>query len=272
MSDENSSNRESQDKADHTAPAGFNLGTVIDTAKAVITNPIGFYKSMPTVGGYTEPVIFVVVMAAITGIITLLFSLLGLGMVGIGFGTAIGIGAIFFMLIFSVIGSFIGAAFLFVIWKLMGSDKNYEAAYRCLAYTFSIMPIVTVISFIPYIAGIIHTAWVAFLAYVASTEVHKLNASTSKLVFGILAALGIIYNVSSERTARNFLDTAENWNKISEELQQEYKEGSLGEAAKKLEDFEDMTPEEAGKQVGEFLKGLEEFSKGVQEGAAEDSN
>jgi len=30
-----------------------------------------------------------------------------------------------------------------------------------------------------------------------------------------------------------------------------------------------MTPEEAGKQVGELLKGLEKFSKGLEEGAKE---
>jgi uncharacterized membrane protein YdjX (TVP38/TMEM64 family) len=40
-----------------------------------------------------------------------------------------GFGAIIFMPIAVAIGSFIGAAILFVIWKLMGSQEDYETAY-----------------------------------------------------------------------------------------------------------------------------------------------
>lgn len=30
----------------------FNLATVIEDAKKVIANPVGFYREMPTTGGY----------------------------------------------------------------------------------------------------------------------------------------------------------------------------------------------------------------------------
>jgi len=184
MSEENQpDSEEAIPENNETADSGFNLGTVIDTAKAVITSPVSFYKSMATGGGLAEPVIFVVVMAVLTAIVAMVYGILGLGMGGV----AIGIGAIIFIPIFSVIGSFIGAAILFVIWKLMGSDKNYETAYRCVAYAFAIVPVMAIISFIPYIAGIIQKIWSAFLMYVASTEVHKIKAQTAKIVFGILA-------------------------------------------------------------------------------------
>ena len=248
-----------------TNSTGFDLGVVIERAKAVVTAPISFYKTMPTSGGYAEPIIFVVVMSLITAIVAIVFGTLGLSMAGL----AVGISSLIFIPIFSVIGSFIGAAILFVIWKLMGSDKDYETAYRCAAYAFAISPIMAAISFIPYIAGIIQKVWGAILMFVASTEVHKLKASTAKVVFGILAALGILFGISTEKAARDIINQADNWRGIAEEIEKDYKEGSLGEAAKKLENFDELTPEEAGKQVGEFLKGLEKFSKGVEQSATE---
>ncbi len=266
MSEENQpDSEEAIPENNETADSGFNLGTVIDTAKAVITSPVSFYKSMATGGGLAEPVIFVVVMAVLTAIVAMVYGILGLGMGGV----AIGIGAIIFIPIFSVIGSFIGAAILFVIWKLMGSDKNYETAYRCVAYAFAIVPVMAIISFIPYIAGIIQKIWSAFLMYVASTEVHKIKAQTAKIVFGILAVVGILMGIGSEKATRDLSKKTEVWKNVAESIEKDYKEGSIGDAAKKLEGLDEMTPEEAGKQVGELLKGLEKFSKGLEEGAKE---
>ena len=125
------------------------------------------------------------------------------------------------------------------------------------------------ISFIPYIAGIIQKIWGAILMIIASTEVHKLKDATAKVVFGILAVIGILFGISSEKIARDMSSQAENWSELAEEIGKSYEEGSLGDAAKKLENLDEMTPEEAGKQVGELLKGLEKFSKGLEEGAKE---
>lgn len=60
------------------------------------------------------------------------------------------------------IGSFIGAAILFVIWKLMGSQEDYETAYRCGAYLMALAPITTLINVIPYAGAIISLVICAF--------------------------------------------------------------------------------------------------------------
>lgn len=257
MSDDNTTESNSSDS--NSIEPAFNLTTVIDDAKKVITNPIGFYRDMPTQGGYANPLIFVVVMAAISGVIISVTSLVGLGNAMAVGGAAIA--SIIIFPIFAVIGSFIGAAIVFVIWKLMGSEKNYEVAYRCIAYSMAIAPVAAVISIIPYLGTIVRTLWGMFLLFTASVEVHKLNASTAKIVFGVLAALGVLLGVGSEKAARtmqNYVDT--------------YSETQLPEAFKDLENLENMTPEEAGKAAGEFLKGLEGFSKGLEDSINENSD
>ena len=91
----------------------FNLGTVIEDAKKVITDPVGFYRAMPTEGGYANPLIFVVVMGAITGLMISIFSLIGFGGAGAMMSGGIALAAVIMFPIMSVIGSFIGAAVFF---------------------------------------------------------------------------------------------------------------------------------------------------------------
>jgi len=239
----------------------FNLGTVIDDAKKVITNPVDFYRNMPTEGGYADPLIFVAVMGAVTGLLTTIFSLVGLGVPG-GMIGGFALMAIIMIPIAFVIGSFIGAAIIFVVWKLMGSDKDYETAYRCTAYSFAISPVMAIISIIPYLAGIIKTLWGFFLLYVASIEVHQIKAQTAKIVFGVLTAIFVFVGFGAERSARNIA----HWGDRAEKAMSN---ANVPEMFKDLENMEDMTPEEAGKQVGEFMKGLGAFSKGMEEAIKE---
>lgn len=255
MSDNNNTESNSPDTTTTPSPA-FSLATVIEDAKKIITNPTGFYREMPTEGGYANPLIFVIVMGAITGIVISLTTLIGFGNALVAGGMALA--SIIVFPIFAVIGCFIGAAFVFVIWKLMGSEKNYEVAYRCVAYTMAIGPIIAIFSIIPYLGTIVKSLWSPFLLYIASTEVHNLKATSAKIVFGVLAVIGVMFGVNSEKAARNMQN-------VLEDTYSEYSQGELPEAFKNLENIENMTPEEVGKAAGEFLKGLEGFSKGLEE-------
>ena len=233
----------------------FSLGTVVEDAKKVITNPADFYRQMPTTGGYADPLIFVVVMAAATGLLMSVLSLIGLGGGNAMMAGGMALAAVFVFPIFAVIGSFIGAAVIFVIWKLMGSEKNYEVAYRCAAYTAAILPIVTLLSIIPYIGTIIRTLWGSFLLYVASTEVHQLKEQTAKIVFGILAAIGVLFGISGEHASRN--------------MQASFDRATEG-LPRAMKDLENMSAEETGEAVGDFLKGLEKAAREAKEEAEKD--
>ena len=218
------------------------LATILDSAKRVITDPAGFYRSMPQDGGFAAPVIFVLVMAVISGLIVAILTL----PTGLGAGAApIGFMAVVMLPIMALIGSFIGAAIMFVIWKLMGSDRSFETAYRCVAYAAAIMPITTLLALIPYLGSIVKVLWSFFLMYVASIEAHGIKARTAAIVFGVLGALMLLLNLSAERAA---MQMAEQMGELGSQME------GLGGS---LEGIEEMSPEEAGKAVGEFMKGLE---------------
>ena len=161
------------------------LNTIISDALKIIRTPVEFYQTMSKSGGFTDPLIFVLVMALITGFETAIISLFGFGEIGVIFG----FGAIIILPIFAIIGSFIGAAIIFVIWRLMGSSEDYETAFRCNAYMAAIYPITTLIELIPYIGIIVSLVWLMYLIVIASIKVQQLNPKTTYIVFGILTAI-----------------------------------------------------------------------------------
>ncbi len=85
---------------------------ILDTVLAVIKDPAGFYRGMPRSGGFGDPLVFVVVLGVIGGLVRAILGLFHLGAV---VSTAMALAAIVVTPILVIIGSFIGAAILFVI-------------------------------------------------------------------------------------------------------------------------------------------------------------
>ncbi len=213
-----------------------NISNIFNTAVKVITNPADFYGGMPKAGGFVDPLIFMVVMGVITGVVNAVLSLVGIGFAKSFF---MALASIVWIPIMAAVFSFIMAAILFVLWKIMGSRESYETAYRCGAYAGAIAPITAVLNLVPYIGPIIGLVWSMFLMVVASREVHKINPKTAWIVFGVIFAFLALTSTCSQFAAK----------KVQREM---------GDWQQK---FENMTPEEAGKAMGEFLKGMEEEMK-----------
>jgi len=194
----------------------FDINDIITTAKSVITAPATHFQSMPTSGGLINPLIFIIAMSVASGIISGLLSFVGspVGMLAYGFA------AIIFIPIAATIGSFIGAGVLYLIWKLMGSKRDYEASFRCLAALSAIYPITAVLSLVPYLGTVVSAAWGAFLLIEASVAVHGRERRPAQLVFGVLAVILIIVNISAERSARSFADEAERLNAVLEQYEE----------------------------------------------------
>ncbi|HOO89843.1 MAG TPA: YIP1 family protein [Syntrophales bacterium] len=216
-----------------------NIASILNTMKEVIMNPVGFFRTMPKRGGFIDPIIFVASMGVLMGVINLVLSIVGLGFTR-SFGMAILY--IVIMPLLSVVFGFVGAAILFIIWRIMGSPESYETAYRCGAYTSAITPVTTIIGIIPYLGGIVGIVWMAYITVCASVEVHGIKVKTAWIVFGILFGLLLLMNISGTYTARHFNSGMEQWEKTSQ-------------------DFDKMSAEEKGKAAGEFLKGMEKAIK-----------
>lgn len=238
----------------------FDLSKVIDDAKSVITTPLAFYKNMPVSGGYSEPAIFVLVMGFVVGCLNLLFSVFAGN-----FGAAIGSFLIGPFLI--VLFSFVAALIMFVLWKLMGTAHDYETAYRCVAYTMAAQPVMAILGVIPFLGPVIVSLWAIYLIYIASVEVHKVDAKMARIVLGVIALVMVISGIGAQRATTEMAEWAEQTERELQHVESDAERigramEELGKAAENslpdLEKMEELTPEEQGRAVGEFFKGLQE--------------
>lgn len=209
---------------------------IVDTVIAVITKPAEFYRGMAKSGGFGDPLVFMVVMGAVAGVVQ---AVLGIVHLIPSLSVVTSLGAIIYFPIAVLIGGFIGAAIMFVIWKLMGSNESYETAYRCGAYAAAVMPITAVLGAIPYVGSILGMLWMLFLVVTASVEVHKIAAKTAWMVFGIITAILVLMSTCSQIAARRMQREMGSWQR------------EFGKPAK------DMTPEEAGQAAAGFLKAMQ---------------
>ena len=190
-------------------------------AVRILTAPAESFRKMPPKGGFLEPLIFAGVMGFTASIIQAIWSLLGFGYDGRAqSGLAWIFLSIIFMPVILVVCSFIGAAIVFFIWKLMGSKQNYEASYRCMAYLMAVAPLIAIIEVVPY-AGIILSFIIAtFYILIVSTEVHRISVRKALLVFGIIGLALTVLSLYSEYSVRN--PTTEQVRKAAEETARQY--------------------------------------------------
>lgn len=238
----------------------IDLASIQKTAMRVLTSPSAFFREMPKTGGFVEPLIFMVIMGIISGLIQTIFSLISLNIAG---GMAMGVASIILVPIFVVIGGFIGAAILFVIWKLLGSKESYETAYRCGAYISVLMPIITVLGIIPYLGSAVAIALYVYFLVIASVEVHKIPSQKAWLVFGIIGVILIILNISAQMSARKLSKEAGKFQEKMEETSKAMKK-QVEQMQKQTEDIQKQAEEIMQKQAEEAKKAVEEMQKQLE--------
>ncbi|NTV14467.1 MAG: hypothetical protein HGA96_11150 [Desulfobulbaceae bacterium] len=180
---------------------GVDFAAIPQTAIRFITSPTAFYREMPKKGGFVEPLLFMVAMGVIGGIIQAVASLVSLNPAA---SALAGMASLVVIPVMVAIFGFIGAAIMFVIWKLMGSQEDYETAYRCGAYSAAFTPITMLIGLVPYAGSVVGILIMVYLLVVASVEVHKLAANKAWLVFGIIGLLLIFGSISAQLAAKKF--------------------------------------------------------------------
>src|SRR5918997_5913074 len=145
------------------------INSFISTVRALVLDPVGFFRGMARRGGFVTPLIFAVICALISallsGIINLILSPLFAGPGDTGEALAEGVvgfvGNLIFTPIFVVIVLFIVAAITHLLVMLLVRPQNagFEATFRVGAYS----QVTQLVSWIPIIGVIIAVVWTAIL-------------------------------------------------------------------------------------------------------------
>ncbi|MCX5795356.1 MAG: YIP1 family protein [Elusimicrobia bacterium] len=175
---------------------------LLPRARSVLLDPTGFFRTMPRSGGWKEPLVFLLVMAAVNSLLRLVlglaFGLFGSGMSAATAALFAGLLSAFGALIAVPIASVIAAGIAHVIWMLLGSKQGFETSFRCVAFMAALMPVQAVVQSLPVVGlwlAIPVSLYGIYLFLPASTEVHEVEkhkATIAVLILGGLVLLALL--------------------------------------------------------------------------------
>lgn len=255
----------------------INFAAIPQTAIKVLTQPVAFFREMPKTGGFVEPLIFALVLGLIGGAISVVVSALK-------FFTIYVVAAIVIWPIAIVIGSFIGAAVLFIIWQLLGSKQNFEVAFRCAAYMSAIAPVAAVINIlqlIPY-ASILATLLVSaiwlYFVVIASVEVHGIPAQKAWMVFGIIVGILTLMSMCTQfvayRAASNLERAGKVWSDSLEKSAKEMQKQTelLQKAAEMQQAQQAQQPQQQAPSQDQMKQQMEQMQKQLEQMQKQQAN
>jgi hypothetical protein len=193
------------------------INSFISTVRALVLDPVGFFRGMARRGGFVNPLIFAVICALIStllsGIINLILSPLFAGPGDTGEALAEGVVgfvvSLIFAPIFVVILLFIGAAITHLLVMLLVRPQNagFEATFRVGAYIQALQ----LISWIPIIGWLVALVWAIVLYILGLREVHSTTTGRAALIALIpIAVILILVLLLGVIGAALFLESQQN--------------------------------------------------------------
>jgi hypothetical protein len=138
------------------------------------------------------------VMGLLSGIVSAVYAVVGLGAVGGiaggALGAVAGFGAVITTPIFAVVGVFVGGAIVHVIGLVAGGKGSYEQSARVAAYAGAVMPIGALLGFHPLVR-MLPGLYGLYLVAVGLIAIHAADRKRTYTVVGILAALLVLLSV-----------------------------------------------------------------------------
>ncbi|MBN2038439.1 MAG: hypothetical protein JW864_00240 [Spirochaetes bacterium] len=226
------------------AESGFNFQKFIDDSKATLTNPKSYFASMAKEGGFGEPIIKALIYGLAAGIISFIWSLIGLsaaggmgmGMFGAGAG---GIMIIIGSLITAIIGLFIGGIIVLILSAISSGSTDFEANIRVCASLMVLSPVNALLSFLGGISlalgaivALLVSLYGLYLLYNALVSTLGGKESIAKVVSIVLAIIPVIILISTLTCASvtsNYVD------KMSDSKDMKELQDKLEDMAEKME-------------------------------------
>lgn len=178
---------------------------ILPAAVQVVTDPHGFFQTMPREGGYEAPGIFAAAMLFVYAAVFALFALFHMHIVAM-------LSALILMPIFGAIGLLIGSAILLFLSRALGGEATFESSFRISAYTSALSPIAAVASIVPYLPILVQ-AYGLYIVIIAVIAVHKVPEQTAWKVLGTAGAILLLFALWTTHGARRMAPRLEELNR-----------------------------------------------------------
>jgi hypothetical protein len=167
------------------------VGRAIETVREVLLSTQTAFAGMPVTGGFTRPLLFLILLGTICGLVSLGYSFAfeqmgpkseAVRQINPAFMPVLyGIVAVC-MPLFILIGSFISGGLMHLSLMLVGGkSKSFEATYRVVCY---VSGATYVLLLLPFCGGLIQLVWNIYALTIGFREVH--GTTTGKALLAVL--------------------------------------------------------------------------------------
>jgi hypothetical protein len=175
-------------------PQGSSLEDVLPTVIEVLTDPRAFFSSMPREGGYEAPGLFAIIMLLVNALITGIFALLHLQVLGFA-------AALIFVPLFGAIGLAIGTIIVLLLSRALRGEATLESSFRIVAYSAALLPLAAIAVVIPYLPILVE-AYGIYIFIVAVIAAHKVEEQRAWTVLGGIGAVVLLLALLGTVTSR----------------------------------------------------------------------
>jgi hypothetical protein len=166
--------------------AGAPVEKFIATARALVTDPNGFFPALRLTGGLQNPIIYLAIGLLVAGVARAVYSFVTPSFLAFGMSGG-DISTIIVLPIVGVVGSFIGAGVVHLLLSLLGGVKQpFEGTYRVVSYVMGTMFLFNVV---PVCGGIVGGLYGIYLYIVGLANVHECD--TGKAAIAVLAPAAV---------------------------------------------------------------------------------
>jgi hypothetical protein len=169
------------------------VNALVETTRQVLTQPVSFFRAMPTRGGIGTPLLYAVILGWLGLVASSFYGAVFQSIVGQGFspfgerpelvpiltfmeswtGFAL---QIVFGAVFVVIGLFLAAGIFHVMLLLLGgAQRDFEASFRAVSYAQA----PSVLLLIPFCGQLIAGLWTLMLYVIGLAEAHRIGYGKS---------------------------------------------------------------------------------------------
>ena len=199
----------------------FDFNQFVKESKEILVNPKSYFSTMKTTGGMSEPLIKALIYGVVSGLISFLWNILGIGALGVGglFGGAVGVMVFVFAIIGAIIGLFIGGVVVLILSAICKGNTDFEANIRVTASLMVMMPISAFLGFadglnlyLGVVVGLAINIFALWLLYNGLVEALKSKPETTKIVTYVLIAIFVLFSfigIGAKRTAESFMNNTD---------------------------------------------------------------
>lgn len=170
----------------------LSLPALIQWALLLFKQPRAFFRAMERKGGYFTPCMYLLAWSGLSSVVGFFVGLLRPVPAGLLGGRATQVAAIFLGPLAALVGGFIAAGILFVIWHLMGSKEDFQTSFRCWAFMAPVGVITALLGIVPFLP-VVGIVYMLFLLVVASQEVHGISEGRAWTVWGLLGGAFLMF-------------------------------------------------------------------------------